>query len=92
MFRFSECIVYRVKNEIGHFRLGMTIKAKGSSVDRNSTKRQIREIFRNLSHELGSFDYNVVIPASKRIVKNFSRVLRKCLIEGLKKEILCKQS
>jgi ribonuclease P protein component len=64
--------------------VGITLKARGSSVDRNKVKRQIRETFRNLTPFLGSFDYNVVIPASKKMVHPFPRVLGLSLKEELR--------
>ncbi|HAR43032.1 MAG TPA: ribonuclease P protein component [Bdellovibrionales bacterium] len=78
VFRLSECIIFRIPNDLGHFRLGITLKAKGSSVDRNKTKRQIREAFRRRAPLLGSFDYNVVIPASKKLAHPYSRQLGLC--------------
>jgi ribonuclease P protein component len=67
VIRLSECTIFRVPNDLAHFRLGITLKARGSSVERNRTKRQIREQFRLLRPILGSFDYNVVVPGHKKL-------------------------
>ncbi|MBI3535063.1 MAG: ribonuclease P protein component, partial [Deltaproteobacteria bacterium] len=83
MFKFSECIVYRVKNSCEHFRLGITLKAKGPSVQRNKTKRQIREVFRNFGEKLGNYDYNVVIPSYKKLDKRFPDALRASLLKEI---------
>jgi len=82
-FRLKECVIFRVPNDLDHFRLGITLKARGSSVDRNRVKRQIREIFRNHAPILGNFDYNVVVPATRKLTHPYS--LR--LAEELKKEL-----
>lgn len=74
-----ECTIFRIPNDYGHFRLGITLKARGNSVQRNRVKRQIREAFRCQAPELGSFDYNVVIPGSKRLAHPFAEKLGACL-------------
>ncbi|OFZ80112.1 MAG: ribonuclease P protein component [Bdellovibrionales bacterium RIFOXYD1_FULL_44_7] len=84
IFRLSACTVYRIPNNLKYFRLGITIKARGSSVERNKVKRQIREIFRNLSSILGNFDYNVVIPASRKMEYPYHTQLAVCLRRELK--------
>ncbi len=66
-------------NELGHFRLGITLKARGSSVERNQVKRRIRESFRTQAAILGSFDYNVVVPGSKKMAHPYPRKLGACL-------------
>ncbi|MEK6578258.1 MAG: ribonuclease P protein component [Bdellovibrionota bacterium] len=81
--RLSECIIFRVPNELGHFRLGITIKARGSSLDRNKVKRRVREAFRTRAPVLGSFDYNVVIPKTKKMAHPYPRLLGLSLKEGL---------
>lgn len=83
MFRLRECTIFRIKNDLGHFRLGITLKARGTSVQRNKVKRQIRESFRTQRAILGSYDYNVVIPASKRLAHPFAIRLGDCLRTGL---------
>lgn len=75
VFRLRECIIFRIPNELGHFRLGITLKARGSSLERNRAKRQVRESMRNLAPLLGDFDYNVVIPATKKLEFPFHRKL-----------------
>jgi ribonuclease P protein component len=84
VFRLGECTVFRIPNELGHFRLGITMKARGSSVERNRVKRQIREAMRNLAPKLGSFDYNVVVPGHKKMARPYPERLRRSLDEGLK--------
>ena len=61
------CIVFRIPNDLGHFRLGITLKTRATSVERNRVKRVVREQFRRLAPELGSYDYNVVIPRGKTL-------------------------
>ncbi len=79
MFRLTECTIFRVPNEFGHFRLGITLKARGTSVERNQVKRQIRESFRTQAEILGSFDYNVVISGAKKMAHPYPRKLGACL-------------
>jgi ribonuclease P protein component len=55
------CRVFRLLNDSGHFRLGVTVKTKANAVVRNRIKRTIRELFRLNQAFLGSFDYNVVV-------------------------------
>lgn len=85
VFRLSECTVFRIKNETGHFRLGITLKARGRSVDRNRVKRRIREAFRRSGLMLGSFDYNVVVPVTKKMVFPYPQRLGKCLENELQR-------
>ncbi|MCC7442246.1 MAG: ribonuclease P protein component [Bdellovibrionales bacterium] len=63
--RLGECVIFRVANELKHPRLGITLKARGTSVERNAVKRVVREAFRRSASTLGAFDYNVVIPKEK---------------------------
>jgi len=79
VFRLSFCTIYRIPNELSHYRLGITLKAKGSSVERNQVKRQIREFFRNHAELLGSYDYNVVIPRLSLLAFPFAEKLANCL-------------
>jgi ribonuclease P protein component len=83
VYRLRECTVFRVPNEVGHFRLGITLKARGSSVERNRVKRQIRESFRIQADVLGSFDYNVVIAAQKKIAYPYPERLGQCIKSDL---------
>lgn len=83
----------REPNEKGHFRLGITVRAKSRSVDRTQIKRAIREAFRQMELEdlsLGSFDYEVVIPAGKSVAHPFVQRLKETLIEELMR--LCANS
>jgi ribonuclease P protein component len=83
VFRTSECVVFRIPNDLGHYRMGVSLKARGRAIDRNRVKRTIREFFRRNSGLLGSFDYNVVIPASRRMAFPFHRRLRAALSSEL---------
>lgn len=88
VFRLSACTVFRVQNERGHFRLGITLKARGSSVERNRVKRAVRENFRKLGPRLGSFDYNVVIPGSRRMAFPYPQRLALAIRDELGKAVL----
>jgi ribonuclease P protein component len=79
VFRLRECVVFRIPNDREHFRLGITLKARGRSVDRNRVKRRIREAFRALADRLGAHDYNVVVPASKKMIFPYPEKLAECL-------------
>lgn len=85
VIRLSRCTLFRVPNELGHFRVGISLKSRGRSVDRNRVKRQIRESFRLLRDYLGAFDYNVLIPAHRKMLPPFPRELGICLREELPK-------
>jgi len=86
--RLSECLVYFMKNEQDTFRLGITMKARGNSVQRNRVKREIREAFRALSPLLGKKDYNVVVPSSKKLVFPYQRMLRQALGHEFRQALL----
>lgn len=77
----SVCLIYQVPNTDGSPRLGITLKIKTSSVVRNRIRRVIRETFRNLKKDLGSFDYNVVIGQQKSFEHPYSKQLEKGLKE-----------
>ena len=79
--------MFRIPNELGHFRLGVTLKARGSSVERNKVKRTIREAFRTQAESLGSHDYNVVVPAHKKMGHPYPLKLARCLAEDLPKQL-----
>lgn len=79
VFRLGPCTVFRVANELGHFRLGITLKGRSRAVDRNRVRRVIREAFRELGAVLGAFDYNVVIPATRDLRHPFPGRLRDAL-------------
>jgi ribonuclease P protein component len=83
VFRLSECTVFRIPNQLGHFRVGISIKARPGSVMRNQIKRAIRESFRSVQGNLGSFDYNVVITGARRINYRYPRRLGECLRDEL---------
>jgi ribonuclease P protein component len=79
VLRLPECAVFRIKNDLGHFRLGITLKARGTSIQRNKVKRAIREAFRLQKAGLGSYDYNVVVPGTKKMAHPFHLKLWDCL-------------
>jgi ribonuclease P protein component len=87
LFKLSECLVFRIPNELGHFRLGITLKARGTSLDRNRVKRQIRENMRQIAELLGAFDYNVVVPQSKKMVRPYPEKLGLCLKNELSRAL-----
>lgn len=80
-------MVFRVQSATSHFRLGITIKAKCNSVERNRIKRTIREAFRLQREDLGAFDYNVVVSTTKKLDYSYARRLRKTLHEEFPNEI-----
>lgn len=88
MLRLPECVVFRIANHLGHFRLGITVKARCNSVERNRVKRQIREAFRHLKDQLGSYDYNVVVSTTKKLDYSYARRLGKSLREEFPNEIV----
>jgi ribonuclease P protein component len=73
-------------NTLGHARLGLSIgnKAVGNSVARNRVKRVVRDSFRHIAMDLGSFDLVVGARNGARTAHNAR--LRESL-EGLWKEI-----
>jgi len=77
----SFCLIYQVPNSEGKPRVGITLKIKTSSVVRNRIRRVIRETFRVLKKELGSFDYNIVIGQQKSFEHPYSKDLQKQLKE-----------
>lgn len=83
VFRLRHCVVFRVKNDLDHFRLGITLKARGTSLERNRVKRQIRESFRLFPARLGAYDYNVVIPGSKKLSFPFHQQIGQSLKEEI---------
>lgn len=84
--RLRECAIFRLPNELGYFRLGVTIKTKCNSVERNRVKRTIREAFRKMKTPLGSYDYNVVISGGRRLDYEYARRLRHTLEEEFPSE------
>ena len=86
VLRLRDCAIFRLPNEHGHFRLGVTIKAKCNSVARNRVKRAVRESFRHLKERLGSYDYNVVVSGARTLDFDYARRLRKALLEEFPRE------
>ena len=81
-FRRSCFSVYRMPQEFGIPRLGITFKLKASSVGRNRIKRLLREFFRVNQHQFGVFDFNFVIYMPREGVFSTGR-LRKELEQWL---------
>jgi len=72
----SFCTVFRSPNSKKAPRLGITIKVRARSVDRNKTKRVIREFFRQTKELLGGYDYNFLIFKQASLKYPFSRNLK----------------
>jgi ribonuclease P protein component len=85
VLRLRECTIFRIPNHLGHFRVGITIKAKCNSVARNRVKRAIRESFRHLKDRLGSHDYNVVV-SGRKLDHVYAGALRRTLLEEFPSE------
>jgi len=71
--------LFRIKNDLGHFRLGITLKARGTSIQRNHVKRAIRENMRRHAEILDTYDYNVVVPGTKKMAHPFHLKLASCI-------------
>jgi ribonuclease P protein component len=72
--------LYRLKNELGRNRLGLTVSRKiGKTVIRNQLKRRLREIFR--IHYQG-------MPPTYDLVINATRVAAKAPYKILERELL----
>ena len=84
VFRLEKCAIFRVPNQLGHYRLGVTFKVKVNSVERNALRRRVREAIRTMSPELGSYDYNVVVRRVERPVRIYARALAKDVQAGLR--------
>ena len=84
--RLNRCTVFRIPNAEGHFRLGITLKIKCSSVERNQLKRTVREGFRKIAPRLGDYDYNVVIRRFDRPMALFCGELAREISERLRSE------
>lgn len=83
IYRLPYALIFRIPNQKGHFRLGITLKLRTTSIQRNSLKRQIRESFRVHRENLGDFDYNVVVSSQKKIDYCFSQKLGQDFRQGL---------
>ena len=84
LLRLRHCLVFRIHNALGHFRLGITLKSRGSSIERNLIKRTIRECVRLHAPSLGSYDYNVVVPKGRKLTREYAQQLRFSLENELK--------
>jgi len=55
-------VLFGLKNDCGHMRLGITASKKtGNSVRRARSRRRIREIFRLLGHDIKSQAWDIVV-------------------------------
>jgi ribonuclease P protein component len=55
-------VVYYLKNEYGHARIGVSAPKKlGNAVVRTTTRRQIRSMIRDTIKDLESFDYVIIV-------------------------------
>lgn len=62
MKRVGPLRVHGVPNELPHARLGLSVSRRvGNAVRRNRLKRLLREAFRLLQHQLGSYDLVIVV-------------------------------
>jgi len=86
VLRLKECAIFRIPNSLGHFRLGVTIKTKCNSIERNRVKRALRESFRHLKDRLGSYDYNVVVSGGRKLDFEYARRLRTAVLEEFTNE------
>ena len=60
VFPGRQALVRRVRNRRGEARVGMaTPRGYGKAVRRNRFRRLVREAFRHVRHQLGSYDYLV---------------------------------
>ena len=79
-------VVYSVKNRVGVCRVGITVSKKvGNAVERNRSRRIIREAFRSVmsQHEAkGTFDLVFVARTKTKFIK--STQLEKSMTEVLK--------
>lgn len=55
-------VLFGLKNDLGHLRLGITASKKtGNAVRRARSRRRIREIFRRLKHDIKSREWDIVV-------------------------------
>ena len=76
MKRLGVCTLFRLPGVGSGARLGITVKARVNSVQRNRLKRQIRESFRLNRSRLPLADYNIVVPGGVRVGHQTARILR----------------
>ena len=76
VFRLGSLLIFRKASDLGHFRVGVTIKGNASSIQRNRIKRAVREFFRTHAPALGSFDYNLFVGGQKSAHFDFKRAKR----------------
>lgn len=79
VFKCPEFYLYQVKSRSDKARLGITIKPKASSINRNKIKRMIREHFRLNMKAQGTFDYNFVILKDIKVNAQYISALSKRL-------------
>lgn len=80
-------VVYRIPNELGYPRLGLTVKNSQGSVKRNLMKRALREGFRRSKGFLGCFDYNFVVSTRHKFDDVLAEIIYKWMIENLPHEV-----
>ncbi|MBN22105.1 MAG: ribonuclease P protein component [Bdellovibrionaceae bacterium] len=85
VYRLKSCVIFRVRNSYGHFRLGMSVTSKFGSVKRNQVKRVVREAFRLAGHELGSYDYHVVVSKKRNLEYPYLSSLKSSMKVGIQK-------
>jgi ribonuclease P protein component len=76
--------VFAIPNDLGHPRLGLSVGRRvGTAVTRNRVKRQLREAFRLLQHDLPR-GYDVVInvrPHEPVLLADYQRLLSGAMVK-----------